>query len=74
MVNMMKDKIIKLLEELDEIATSFDVTISVSGLSDDEIRDLSFFCGERTLEFQELIETKDLDKVNVNDLLIRVRK
>jgi len=70
----MKEKIIKLLEELDEMATTFDVTISVQGLRDDEIREISFLCGEKTLEFQELIETKDLDKINVNDLLIRVRK
>ena len=70
----MKEKIIKLLEELDGIAPTFDITINAEGLADEDIKEIAFFCGERTLEFQELIETLDLNRVNVKDILIRVRK
>lgn len=46
----MAEEIIRILEELIEITTAFDVTFNVN-LSKEEIGKIARFCGEKALEF-----------------------
>lgn len=66
---MTAKKIIKILKELEEITTAFDITFNVSNLSWGEIGKIARFCGEKLLEFNIYEDTTEHETITV----IRVR-